>query len=97
MTKHEILVNKFRLFCKVYGLRDTPEITESNPAIVYKDKWIVLDRYQGYRLEIINSKGGSHYFDGKAGRMTASEMICYLDGLLAAATPTNFTGIKLQP
>ena len=97
MTKHEILVNKFRLFCKVYELRDTPEVLDISAATVYKDKWIKLDRYQGYRIEIINPNTSTSNFDGKTGRMTASEMICYLDGLLAAATASNFTGIKLRP
>jgi hypothetical protein len=85
----------FHRFCKVYNLRTTSEITGDNTSKdFYKEPFISLEFYQGYRITIVNTNSSESYFDS-AGRKTASEMCAFLSGLLQAKDMDNFKRIQL--
>lgn len=91
-----IIQNAFNLFCKVYNLRTEGETTNSeNPKEpFYKEAFVKMDYWQGYRITIVN-KDTSESNPFGSGRKTAREMYEYIQGLLAAKVPDNFNRITL--
>lgn len=88
--------NAFNLFCKVYKLRTHSDTTknESEKELFYKDSFLQLDYYQGYRIVRINTDTSeSHPFG--SGRKTGREMFEYIQGLLAAMMEDNFKDVTL--
>jgi hypothetical protein len=95
MTTKQLIADKFALFCKVYNLKTTATSKHCNPAQseYYSNDRVKLDyapHYGGYRIDIIHTNTSESFFD-KSGRLSAKEMICYLDGLIAAKNTNLFT------
>lgn len=90
MTTQARVKYLFDRFCSIYNLRNDGEVLpEEVKGIVYKEPFLKLDQFGGYRLMIIRQDTSETYFDG-AGRKTASEMINYLNGLIDAKTNEKF-------
>lgn len=88
MTTKQLVQYKFELFCKLYNLKTKATSRQETPEQLtfYSNDRVKLDfhpDYGGYRIDIILTDTSENFFD-KANRLPAKEMICYLDGLIAA-------------
>lgn len=76
---------RFERFCEATGQR---------PAKAYNDVGgLMLDHYRGWNIVVIANEGGAQsHINGWCNRLTASELVAFMDGAMWAAKAIKTEG-----